>query len=276
MIKYELQFRQKVALAAATVLAITLFLVGYGLDGSWNAFLLGVAGSIAGAILIALCYSWLKADADPYITLDGIENLKRSGLLAINLDVSEEDHKAVCDRLRKAKSIYFTAHTGYNAVCVLYRRALADAVQNGAKLRVVVSDPDGALLSCKPLTDLLCPSISQQKDLENVIDVCRVLHSTAKRAAKSKEPQVMVRLYPGVPTLNALLVDDWLRITQYLPLLDAADAPIMEFCRTPGGELFRLYEQVFEKQWAKSRELNLKQPTCKADTLSTSPAVGTS
>ncbi|MEU0157109.1 hypothetical protein [Micromonospora fulviviridis] len=178
--------------------------------------------------------------------------------LRIHLDLTEEDNRAVAQRIRTARSIFFAAHTGYNAMVSQYQPAVRDAIAQGATLRVVVSDPKGPLMKEPELTRRLCPSIRQAGEIDDVLYTCTRHRSRAAQHGFPVE-YVQARTYPGPPSLNILLVDGWLRLIPYLPLVDAADSPVYEYEFDPDEPtpLIRKYLAAVEQLWAGSDDVDL-------------------
>ncbi|NJC72349.1 hypothetical protein HC031_21895 [Planosporangium thailandense] len=176
----------------------------------------------------------------------------------IHPDLAEEDNRAVARRIRSADEIFFAAHTGYAAMVSQYQSAVRCAIANGARLRVVVSDPDGPLMAEPELTTRLCPSIRQAGEIEDVLFTCGRHRATAVDAGYPEE-NVQARVYMGPPSMNILLVDGWLRLIPYLPLVDAADSPVYEFALDSGGRtpLIAKYFIAVERLWAGSRTVDL-------------------
>jgi hypothetical protein len=189
----------------------------------------------------------------------GSDTLEDSGLFSIFLDLNDEDNRAIAVRIRNADDIFFVAHTGYNAMVSQYQGALRRAVEGGGRLRVVISDPNGPLMKASELTQRLCPSVRQAGEIGDVLEAC---HRHQRHAVEQGHApnQVQVRLYRGVPSANLLLVDGWLRMIPYLPLLDAADSPVFEFefdTKRP-TRLIQKYLGVLESLWKGSKIVDLE------------------
>ncbi len=189
----------------------------------------------------------------------GSDSLEDSGLFSIFLDLNDEDNRAIAVRIRNADDIFFVAHTGYNAMVSQYQGALRRAVEGGGRLRVVISDPNGPLMKASELTQRLCPSVRQAGEIGDVLEAC---HRHQRHAVEQGHApnQVQVRLYRGVPSANLLLVDGWLRMIPYLPLLDAADSPVFEFefdTKRP-TRLIQKYLRVLESLWKGSKIVDLE------------------
>lgn len=174
------------------------------------------------------------------------------------VDMNEEDNRLIAQRIRHAKSISFVAHTGYAVMVSQYQAAMRHAAGTGCALRVVVSNPDGALMNHAELTRRLCPSIRQAGEITDVLDACR-RHFVYASSRGHPADNVQARLYNGPPSMNMLLVDDWLRIIPYLPLVDAAESPVFEF---PVGQhetspLVSKFLMSFERLWDDSTPVDL-------------------
>ena len=63
--------------------------------------------------------------------------------MTVFVDLTEEDNRAIAQRIRAANDIFFVAHTGYNALVSQYQPAIRHAVTNGCRLRVVITNPKG-------------------------------------------------------------------------------------------------------------------------------------
>ncbi|MFG3687837.1 hypothetical protein [Micromonospora sp. NPDC047740] len=187
----------------------------------------------------------------------GDTSLSSQGL-RIHLDLTEEDNRAVAQRIRTARSIFFAAHTGYNAMVSQYQPAVRDAITQGATLRVVVSDPHGPLMKEPELTRRLCPSIRQAGEIDDVLYACARHRLRATQEGFPVE-HVQARTYPGPPSLNILLVDGWLRLIPYLPLVDAADSPVYEYEFDPDEPtpLIGKYLAAVEQLWEGSDHVDL-------------------
>ena len=170
------------------------------------------------------------------------------------LDLTEEDNRSVAQRIRRARSIFFAAHTGYNAMVSQYQVAVREAVRKGSTLRVVISDSNGPLMKQAKLTKRLCPSIRQEGEILDVIEACN-RHQTEAVKAGHPADNVQIRLYQGPPSMNVLIVDGWLRIISYLPLLDAAESPVFEyqFDAEQPPQLIRKYLTSIERLWVDSQ-----------------------
>ncbi|SCF13577.1 hypothetical protein GA0070607_5970 [Micromonospora coriariae] len=180
--------------------------------------------------------------------------------LSVHLDLTKEDNRAVAQRIRTAGSIFFAAHTGYNAMVSQYQSAVRDAIMQGATLRVVVSDPSGPLMKERELTRRLCPSIRQSGEIHDVLYACARHRSRAAQHRFAVE-HVQARTYPGPPSMNILLVDGWLRLIPYLPLVDAADSPVYEYEFDPEEPtpLIRKYLAAIEQLWTGSEDVDLDE-----------------
>lgn len=173
-------------------------------------------------------------------------------------DMNEEDNRLIAQRIRAAKAIVFIAHTGYAVMVSQYQVAMRHAVRNGCKLRVVVSDPDGPLMQEESLTRRLCPSIRQAGEIKDVLDACR-RHWAMATDQGLPDGNVQARVYEGVPSMNILLVDDWLRVLPYLPLLDAAESPVFEMQADQDrpSPLVAKFLISIERLWADARVVDL-------------------
>ncbi len=176
--------------------------------------------------------------------------------VAIFVDLNQEDNRTIAHRIRTAKEIFFAAHTGYNAMVSQYQAAIRDAVRNGCRLRVVITNPSGPLLAQRELTRRLCPSIRQEGEIKDVIATVKRHRSFAVEAGYP-EGNVDVKVYNGIVTMNALSVDGWLRVIPYLPLVDAAECPVFEFeynCESPSPVIAK-YLMSINNLWQDSRNV---------------------
>ena len=178
--------------------------------------------------------------------------------LDVFVDMNDEDNRLIAHRIRQAKSIFFAAHTGYAAMVSQYQAAIRQAVANGCRLRVVVSNPDGPLMQQPDLTHRLCPSIRQAGEIADVLNTCR-RHRAQALANGHHADNVQARTYDGPPSMNVLLVDDWLRVVPYLPLVDAAESPVFEFAinAEDPSPLIRKYFTSIDRLWADSNPIDL-------------------
>jgi hypothetical protein len=169
------------------------------------------------------------------------------------VDLTEEDNRVIAQRIRGARAIFFAAHTGYNAMVSQYQAPIRDAVANECTVRVVVSNPDGPLMASKELTRRLCPSIRQEGEISDVLCACARHRQYATQLGMPAD-NVQARVYSGVPSMNVLLVDGWLRVIPYLPLVDAADSPVFEYTFDPDDPppLIRKYLIAIERLWEDS------------------------
>lgn len=166
------------------------------------------------------------------------------------IDFTEEDNRVIAQRIRVAGTVFFAAHTGYNAMVSQYQVPIREAIANKCSLRVVVSNPDGPLMASKELTRRLCPSIRQEGEIGDVLRACARHRQHALERGMPAE-NVQARVYNGVPSMNLLLVDGWLRVIPYLPLVDAADSPVFEYTFDPTDPppLIRKYLLAIERLW---------------------------
>jgi hypothetical protein len=169
------------------------------------------------------------------------------------VDLTEEDNRVIAQRIRGASAIFFAAHTGYNAMVSQYQAPIRDAVANECTVRVVVSNPDGPLMASKELTRRLCPSIRQEGEIGDVLRACARHRRHAMQLGMPAD-NVQARVYNGVPSMNVMLVDGWLRVIPYLPLVDAADSPVFEyiFDADDPPPLIRKYLVAIERLWEDS------------------------
>ena len=178
--------------------------------------------------------------------------------LEVFVDLNEEDNRLIAQRIRSATAISFIAHTGYNAMVSQYQGAIRDAVISGCKVRVIVSDPDGPLMAESELTTRLCPSIRQAGE---IMDVWRACARHRALAVKNGLPDknVQFKFYVGPPSMNLLMVDGWLRVIPYLPLIDAAECPVFEYHFDPRepSSLISKYLLSLERAWENSKEVDL-------------------
>ncbi|HEX5597317.1 MAG TPA: hypothetical protein VFX61_15065 [Micromonosporaceae bacterium] len=178
--------------------------------------------------------------------------------LDVFVDFNEEDNRAIARRIRAAENIFFIAHTGYNVMVSQYQAAIRTAVESGACLRVVVSDPDGPLMSQADLVQRLCPSIRQEGEIRDVLKACLRYR---KHAIKLGHPvsNVQARVYVGPPSMNLLMVDGWLRVIPYLPLVDAAECPVFQFKfdRDQPSMLVSKYLDSVERVWEDAEKTEL-------------------
>jgi hypothetical protein len=176
----------------------------------------------------------------------------------IFVDMNEEDNRLIAQRIRDAKTIFFAAHTGYAAMVSQYQAATRQAIANGCKLRVVVSNPNGPLLANAELSRRLCPSIRQVGEIIDVLSTCR-RHLAQAVGQGLPEENVQAHMYDGPPSMNVLLVDEWLRVIPYLPLVDAAESPVFEFAieQDNPSSLVAKYLTSIERLWADSAAVDL-------------------
>ena len=175
----------------------------------------------------------------------------------ILVDFTQEDNREIARRLREGKDIRFMAHTGYNAMVSMYQAPIREAVRNGASLQVIATDPDGPLMSLPELSHRLCPSIRQREEVIEVMEACR-RHAQTVLDRDGRQGSVAFGLYMGIPHVNLLIIDDWLRVVTYLPLVDAAECPVVEVTNVGDGQrLFARYTTAFERSWSDSRTVNL-------------------
>lgn len=176
----------------------------------------------------------------------------------IFLDATEEDNRAIAQRIRGAKNIFFAAHTGYAAMVGQYQAAIRSALTNGARLRVVVSDPDGPLMQLPELTTRLCPSIRQAGEIQDVLYTCARHRQHLEQIGRDGD-NMQARVYTGPPSMNILLVDRWLRLIPYLPLVDAAESPVYEFDFGDDGPapLLDKYLMSIERLWNDAKPVDL-------------------
>ena len=189
---------------------------------------------------------------------DAAEDAPYSTDLDVFVDMNDEDNRLIAHRIRQAKSIFFAAHTGYAAMVSQYQAAIRQAVANGSRLRIVVSNPDGPLMQQPELTRRLCPSIRQAGEIADVLNACR-RHRAQAVANGHQAENVQARIYDGPPSMNVLLVDDWLRVVPYRPLVDAAESPVFEFAISAEdpSPLIRKYFTSIDRVWADSNPIDL-------------------
>jgi hypothetical protein len=176
------------------------------------------------------------------------------------INFTEEDNRVIAQRTRGAGAVFFAAHTGYNAMVSQYQAPIRDAITSECTVRVVVSIPDGPVMASKELTRRLCPSIRQEGEIGDVLHVC-ARHRRHVMQLGLPADNVQARVYSGVPSMNVFLVDGWLRVIPYLPLVDAADSPVFEytFDTDDPSPLIRKYLLVIERLWEDSSEVALDE-----------------
>ena len=179
-----------------------------------------------------------------------------SGLLGIYRDFNDEDNRGIVTRIRRARSIFFVAHAGYNAMVSQYQAVMRNAVEGGCRLRVVVSDPNGPLMKSPELTTRLCPSIQQAEEIQWVLQACARHQRTATRSGYDAH-NVQARVYLGVPSVNMLLVDRWFRMIPYLPLVDAGESPVYEFDFDQSSWLASFYNRMLDNLWSNGKAVDL-------------------
>lgn len=180
------------------------------------------------------------------------------GDLNVFVDLNEEDNRSIAQRIKTARTIFFAAHTGYNAMVSQYQGAIRHAISEGCSLRVVVSDPEGPLMKQEELTQRLCPSIRQEGEIRDVLAAC-ARHRLHAGNTGHDQDNVQAATYTGVPSANMFMVDSWLRIIPYLPLIDAAESPVFEyiFDRDSPSPIVAKYLLSMERLWADSDAVNL-------------------
>jgi hypothetical protein len=172
-------------------------------------------------------------------------------------NLMDEDNREITGRLRQGQDIKFMAHTGYNAMVSMYQPPIREAVENGAALKVMATDPEGPLMRLPELSDRLCPSIRQREEVIEVIEACR-RHARISLDGGYTRESVALGLFQGIPHVNLLIIDDWLRVVTYLPLVDAAECPVLEVSNSGDGErFFSRYSSAFRRAWADARSVNL-------------------
>lgn len=179
--------------------------------------------------------------------------------LSIIASVNDEDNREVAERIRRARRIDFMAHTGYHAFVSMYQAPFRLAIQQGARIRIIVSAPDGSVLTNEALRVRICPSINQGGEILEVIAAARRHLSAATKGGQGGT--IEVRLYQGVPHENLLILDAWLRAVPYLPLVDAAESPVIECTKTSSKEAAMYFDQQvtsFESAWADSDSYHLE------------------
>jgi hypothetical protein len=201
----------------------------------------------------------LDSDSTSTAAGDGYAQFReRTGLAALYTDINDEDNRAIAQRIRNSKRIVFSAHTGYNAMVSQYQPAMRAAIEAGATLEVVVTDPDASFMSDDEVVRRLCPSIRQQGEIHDVIAAC-ARHQRLAVARGLPASNVQLRLYIGCPSTNLLLTDQALRVIPYLPLLDAGESPVFDFAwvgRSP-PEIVAKYLEAIARQWQDARPIDL-------------------
>lgn len=181
----------------------------------------------------------------------------KSGL-KVFIDLNDQDNRLIAQRIRAGKNVFFAAHTGYNALVSQYQSAIRDAIATGCKLRVVITDPDGPLMAQSELTRRLCPSIRQEGEIQDVLRACARFRQEARKSNQDST-NVQTRVYSGVPNMNALLVDGWLRVIPYLPLVDGAECPVFEheFNMDQPSALVAKYLLSINRIWEDAKAVDL-------------------
>lgn len=179
--------------------------------------------------------------------------------LTICLDATEQNSRAIAGRVRSSSDIFFMAHTGYGFMVNQYQWAVRDAVANGCRLRVVVSAPDGYVLQQPELRKRLCPSARQQGEVQDTLSACARHRECA--AERGTAENVQAKVYAGVPSMNILKTDAWLRAVPYLPLLDAGECPVFEYRFNPGdpSPLLQKFFTSMERVWDDARPVDLEE-----------------
>jgi hypothetical protein len=197
-----------------------------------------------------------SADTSSFATNSKLTFVTLYGLTGIYMDLNEEDNRAIAVRIRCASDIFFVAHTGYNALVSQYQNAIKQSIQKGGRLRVVVTDPHSPLMQQEELTKRLCPSIQQSEEIRLVLQSCARHQRTALSAGQDVR-NVQARLYRGTPSVNILLIDGWMRMIPYLPLIDASESPVYEFDFAAPNGLANKYKYMLENLWGNSRAVDL-------------------
>ncbi|MHA7956478.1 hypothetical protein ACX9I7_01805 [Streptomyces sp. L500] len=179
--------------------------------------------------------------------------------VTIYLDATEQNSRTIAGRVRSASDIFFMAHTGYGFMVNQYQWAVRDAVSNGCRLRVVVSAPDGHVMQQPELRKRLCPSARQQGEVHDTLVTCA---RHRERAAEFDTAEnVQAKVYAGVPSMNIVKTDAWLRAIPYMPLLDAGECPIFEYHFDPDAPspLLRKFFISMERVWDDAQSVDLEE-----------------
>lgn len=157
--------------------------------------------------------------------------------------VEPEVWRAVMSQAREHLSVLVYAG-GFLIEALGLPEMIRDAVGRGARVRLLLGDPDAEILESRGLEEGL-PS----------------LPGRARSAAEYLAPvaaeleEVEIRLHATPLYVSLVGADDsWLANTHTYGV-PAKDSPVFHFQRVPGGRMVPYYDKAFERVWATGRPL---------------------
>lgn len=228
-------------------------------ESQWRAVSLNLGTAFAGASLLAMLFTFFGADTLSLIeqSLGWKQQAYGLGLEAVHLDIGNESIFDLFPRAHTVDMIYNTAKN----TCHRYGKRLADAmVDNGCRVRLLVSDPDSAIWQDSHIANGLCPGTNIRGEIDDVLKHLDILmKEISEQHKRPRGGSLEVRAYPCLPTSSIVIVDgEIVRHTPYLPYRHSSEVPAFDITSLRGGVLFNHYQDTFNRMWDRSNKILMR------------------
>ncbi|MFC0099941.1 DUF5919 domain-containing protein [Micromonospora marina] len=125
-------------------------------------------------------------------------------------------------------------------------------IEGGAQVRCLFLDPDGSAIQAREREESFPAGQLAALTKLNIETMLRV----RDRLSGELRGSVQISLYDETLRFNVLLIDDLCLAQAYLPASRGVDSPTFVMRRRDSATgLYQVYEQVFDSQWERSRQL---------------------
>ncbi|MBP1784708.1 transcriptional regulator with XRE-family HTH domain [Micromonospora sp. HB375] len=125
-------------------------------------------------------------------------------------------------------------------------------IEGGAQVRCLFLDPDGSAIQAREREESFPAGQLAALTKLNIETMLRV----RDRLSGDMYGNVQLALYDETLRFNVLLIDDLCLAQAYLPTSRGVDSPTFVMRRRePTTGLYPVYEQIFDSQWERSRQL---------------------
>ncbi|MGW0244413.1 DUF5919 domain-containing protein [Micromonospora chalcea] len=125
-------------------------------------------------------------------------------------------------------------------------------IEGGAQVRCLFLDPDGSAIQAREREESFPAGQLAALTKLNIETMLRV----RDRLSGDMYGNVQLALYDETLRFNVLLIDDLCLAQAYLPTSRGVDSPTFVMRRRePTTRLYPVYEQIFDSQWERSRQL---------------------
>jgi hypothetical protein len=221
---------------------------------------LGLWAVIAAGVGVAVLTAGLSSALDSMFGLDAQSDISHfappvpvfnsRGLQAVHLGLSEVTPDSEFPRLQDAFAVDMMYNTGAYVLATEGANIVSALQAHGARVRILLADPDSPVLTQRALGQR--PPASQsslQQEIEQSITNIRRMAS----GINNRHASIEVRLTEAILTGSMLIVDRrFVRYIPYLPYVGSRDTPVFDIANIKGGELFNVYQDVFDEVWERS------------------------